>query len=102
MREAIATVPRLMDEASNNLQQAARERARAANLAHAALSLPPKRWSGATILVLSFVAFLVVTSRDTSLSDLAVLVAVLLFHEAGHLIGMKLFGFSDLRMFFLP
>jgi len=77
-------------------------RNRAARLAHAALALPPKRWNGATVLVLSFVAFLVATSRDTSLPELAMLVGVLLFHEAGHLLGMKLFGFSDLRMFFLP
>lgn len=80
----------------------AHKRARAANLAHAALSLPTKQWNAATVLVLSFVAFVVASSPDTSLTDLGVLVTVLLVHEAGHLLGMRLFGFSDLKMFFLP
>lgn len=30
------------------------------------------------------------------------LVAVLLFHEAGHAFGMRLFGYADVRMFFIP
>jgi len=34
--------------------------------------------------------------------NLACLVTVLLIHEAGHFAGMKLFGYRDVRMFFLP
>ncbi|MBI5496224.1 MAG: site-2 protease family protein [Deltaproteobacteria bacterium] len=37
-----------------------------------------------------------------SLAGIAVLVAVLLFHEAGHALGMRAFGFRDVRMFFIP
>lgn len=35
-------------------------------------------------------------------SFLAMLVAVLLFHEAGHFVAMRLFGYRDVRMFFIP
>jgi len=80
----------------------AQRRRKAANLAHSALSLAPKRWSKSTVLVLSFVAFVAVSLPKTSIPDLAILVGVLVFHEAGHMLGMRLFGFSDLRMFFLP
>lgn len=31
-----------------------------------------------------------------------VLIGVLLFHELGHWLGMKIFGFRDVRMFFIP
>jgi len=75
--------------------------ARAANLTFAALADAPKR-GGGTLLMISVVAFLAVTFRDSSATDLAVLVGVLLLHEAGHLIGMRAFGFTDLRMLFLP
>lgn len=37
-----------------------------------------------------------------SISGLALLVAVILFHEGGHALGMHLFGFRDVRMFFIP
>lgn len=93
---------RVVSDPSAVEQGETRDRAKAANLAHAALSLQPKRWNGLTILVLSFIGFTLASARDTSLRDLGLLVAVLLLHEGGHLVGMRLFGFSDLRMFFLP
>ncbi len=83
-------------------EEMTRSRAKAANLVHAALSLPQPRTNGSTILVLSFVAFLLASSGGTSLTDVGLIVGILLFHEGGHLVGMRLFGFSDLRMFFLP
>jgi Zn-dependent protease len=96
-------VQRVEDEAVTGVQeQRTRDRARAANIAHAALTMRPQRAGGSTVLVLSFVAFLLASSRGTSLAELAGLVGVLLFHEGGHLVGMRLFGFADLRMFFLP
>lgn len=33
---------------------------------------------------------------------LVILIAVLLIHEMGHLIAMKIFGYRDVRMFFIP
>jgi Zn-dependent protease len=37
-----------------------------------------------------------------SLGGLAILLPVLLFHEAGHWIAMRLFGYRNLKMFFIP
>jgi Zn-dependent protease len=37
-----------------------------------------------------------------SLQSIAVVVAVVFLHEVGHLAGMKLFGFRDVRMLFIP
>jgi tetratricopeptide (TPR) repeat protein len=50
-------------------------------------------------LVLSVVAFLWL---GFSLLFLLILIAVLLFHELGHYLGMQLFGYRDVRMFFIP
>ena len=33
---------------------------------------------------------------------LLILIGVLLFHELGHYLGMQLFGYRDVRMFFIP
>ncbi|MBN1269557.1 MAG: redoxin domain-containing protein [Kiritimatiellae bacterium] len=35
-------------------------------------------------------------------SGIAIIVLVLLVHEFGHFLGMKLFGYRDVRMFFIP
>lgn len=39
--------------------------------------------------------------RDT-VSGIVILVAVLLFHETGHWVGMKAFKYRDIKMFFIP
>lgn len=41
-------------------------------------------------------------SGGRSLKDLALLIPVLFFHELGHWAGMRLFGFRDVKMFFIP
>ncbi len=69
--------------------------------ARALLSSPPKTNGGLVWLLVGFVLFLM-TAGQRNLWDLGVIIAVLIIHEAGHLLGMKLFGFSDLRMFFIP
>ena len=53
------------------------------------------------ILVLSLAAF-VLFQKDSSPLAVAVLVGVLLFHELGHYAGMRVFGYRDIRMFFIP
>jgi Zn-dependent protease len=57
----------------------------------------------ALLLVGSLVAFLVVqqTQSGTAL-NMGILVGVLLLHEAGHWLGMRLLGWRDLKMFFIP
>lgn len=37
-----------------------------------------------------------------NLQWILILVAVMLLHEAGHFVAMKLFGYRDVRMFFVP
>ena len=37
-----------------------------------------------------------------SLLGVATVIAVLFIHETGHLIGMKILGYRDVRMFFIP
>jgi hypothetical protein len=61
----------------------------------------PKQSSGGLILVLSLAAF-VLLQKDSSPLAVAVLVGVLLFHELGHYAGMRVFGYQDVRMFFIP
>jgi tetratricopeptide (TPR) repeat protein/Zn-dependent protease len=50
-------------------------------------------------LALSVLAFLWL---GFPLLFLLILIGVLLFHELGHYLGMQLFGYRDVRMFFIP
>ncbi len=65
------------------------------------LTAPPKAQSGLLWLVVGGILFMM-TAGARSVWQLALVLVVLVIHEAGHLAGMKLFGFSDLRMFFIP
>jgi len=57
----------------------------------------------ALLLVGSLVAFLVVQqTKSGTLLNMGILVGVLLLHEAGHWLGMRLLGWRDLKMFFIP
>lgn len=68
------------------------------------LRQPPRRSSGALLLVGSLAAFILFEQLGSSSTwvDIAVLLGVLFFHEAGHWLGMKLTGWRDVRMFFIP
>lgn len=60
-------------------------------------------WAGAIVLlVLSFVLFLAIGVKGQSLLGVLALVPILLFHEAGHYVSMKVFGYRNLRMFLIP
>ena len=74
---------------------------RAAREAREAL-LAPRPSAGPTMLVVSFLLFVFALGPDMSVTGIAMLVGILFFHELGHLAGMRLFGFRDLGMFFLP
>lgn len=56
-----------------------------------------------TILILgiSVVLFIAVARGDHG-ADLWILIPVLAFHELGHYVAMRLFGYRNLRMFFIP
>jgi len=57
------------------------------------------------LLVISGVLFVLFSrgsDRQTDWEYIAIIVGLLLFHETGHFIAMKLFGYRNLRMFFIP
>jgi Zn-dependent protease len=62
----------------------------------------PLRVTGLVFIAL-FLFFVAGVFRDLkSASGILVLLLVIVFHEAGHAAGMRLFGFRDVRMFFIP
>lgn len=64
---------------------------------------PPSAERSTLLFFALLLAFILSLSRDLlTPSGIASLLGVLLFHEAGHLLAMRLFGFKDLRMFFVP
>jgi hypothetical protein len=54
------------------------------------------------ILVISLVLFIGLGARKNPVAFTATLVGVLLFHELGHYVGMRIFGYRNVRMFFIP
>lgn len=71
--------------------------------ARAALVAPEKkRAGGSVVLLVSLFLFALSFLGDGDVAHVVVLVVVILVHELGHLAGMRLFGFKDLRMFFVP
>src|SRR6202007_1919557 len=69
----------------------------------ALLRTQPRRPLGGLILVGSLALFLLVEfSSSGTLLNVGFLVAVLFLHESGHWLGMRLFGWRDLKVFFIP
>jgi Zn-dependent protease len=62
----------------------------------------PKWRNTVLILAISLVLFLAIGIHDAPTKILWILVGVLLFHELGHYLAMKWFGYRNLRMFFIP
>ena len=54
------------------------------------------------IVGISLVAFVAFQLVSTSISGVLILIVVLFVHESGHLIAMKLSGYRDVKMFFIP
>jgi Zn-dependent protease len=54
------------------------------------------------ILAVSLALFLGLGMRDNPIAFTAMLVGVLFFHEMGHYVGMRIFGYRNVRMFFIP
>jgi Zn-dependent protease len=60
------------------------------------------RWRWYSLLVVSGVLFAVSMLRFVDATDLLVLVLAVLFHELGHFAAMRLFGYRDTSIFFIP
>jgi Zn-dependent protease len=62
-----------------------------------------KSWNAGLVLIVSLGLFLVVRQQQSaSTQGIVVLLGVLFLHESGHYLGMRLFGYRDVRMFFIP
>lgn len=54
------------------------------------------------ILAISLLIFFQLGFFEGGLHSVLMLILVLLVHETGHLIGMRLFGYKNVQMFFIP
>ncbi len=71
--------------------------------ARLALTVPAKPHLSALLLIGSLAIFVAVQmGGGGSLRNLAFIVAALFIHEGGHWLGMRLFGYRDVKMFFIP
>lgn len=59
-------------------------------------------WTKLGWFVLSVAVFFVLASAFSAVTFAVVLMIVLFIHEMGHLIGMKVYGHRDVRIFFIP
>jgi Zn-dependent protease len=58
--------------------------------------------SGLLLLVVSVGLFLGLGAASWSLEVVLALIPILLLHEAGHFVAMRLFDYQNVRMFFIP
>jgi Zn-dependent protease len=64
---------------------------------------PEQSWvQGLIYLVISLFIFAAIGVFQWTPIDLVLLVAILFLHEAGHYLGMRLFNYQDVKMFFIP
>ena len=69
----------------------------------ARLEAQKPQWTQAIwLLVLSFAAFLVIGAAQWQWETTLWLIPILFFHEFGHWVAMKIFGYRNMRMFFIP
>jgi Zn-dependent protease len=57
---------------------------------------------GGLWLIITLVLFMLSLAGGFDWTKIAMIVVVLLIHEAGHYLGMLWFGYRDVRMFFIP
>ena len=62
----------------------------------------PKSKSSWTVLLVTLVMFYFAGIISSDPVDIMILMAVVLFHEIGHFITMKILKYDDVKMFFIP
>lgn len=55
-----------------------------------------------SVLLITIFLFLGSGLINNPVVDIFIIIIVILIHETGHLIAMKLFGYKDVKMFFIP
>lgn len=63
---------------------------------------PSARAGGGLFLFVTLLFFVFSVGPGATPTSVAILVGVLAFHELGHYAGMRVFGYRDVRMFFVP
>ncbi len=67
------------------------------------LANPKRSWTqNLVVLAISVVLFFSLGLWDEPLPSILVIMGALLVHEMGHLVMMKLLGYSDVQIFFIP
>ena len=61
-----------------------------------------KRGGNWTLLIVTLLLFFSFGLLSWGMKELAILIGVILFHEMGHLLGMKMFRYQNVNMFFIP
>ncbi|HEX9187322.1 MAG TPA: site-2 protease family protein, partial [Vicinamibacteria bacterium] len=113
VRRGVFAPPTARDRAEAARCAARRQGAKASGSKHPRVVAEIERLQGQTaggmntilLLAVSAALFLGAFStgaRPLSLGYLAILVPVLLFHEGGHWLAMRAFGYRNLKMFFIP
>lgn len=62
----------------------------------------PRKTPNGSIFIISILLFLIVGICDISGVKILYLIGVIFLHELGHFLGMKLFGYTNPRIFFIP
>lgn len=98
---ALATDPDLSAESAREDPEVADIRSRATRARHAISNTPRPPASGLWLL-LSLVLYFAAGAGRHAIRDVAISLLVIFLHEAGHAIAMRVFGYRDLRIFFVP
>jgi Zn-dependent protease len=54
------------------------------------------------LLIIGFIAFMMFQQGNLKPLQIGILVGVSIFHELGHMLTMRLFGYTDVQIFFIP
>jgi len=66
------------------------------------ISARESKFSSLTLLIITIILFFSTQIISAKWQEILILIGVLLFHELGHLIAMKLLKYNDVKMFFIP
>lgn len=62
----------------------------------------PNKYSSLVYMLISIGAFYISGVFSSNPFEVIILMVILFFHEMGHLITMKIYGYQDLKVFFIP
>lgn len=66
------------------------------------ISSSESKFSSLTLLIVTIILFFSSQIVTAKWQEILILIGVLLFHELGHLVAMKLLKYNDVKMFFIP